>query len=263
MISMVVPTYNRDLACLERLLDTIVQHWAPGQLSDILILLNDKDWVMPKLQALVSHHKYSSLSIRTEFGKKLMQNPADEWGWGTQQYLKLQAAELFNTPWYIIHDSKDYYLGDVNIEDFVRGDRSVLAMRPGMNCPGEPSDVWLSGTTNNFYTEYRNAYRLMCLDIDTTNCILRPSYSSSTFVANTHMVRSLNNELNKRFGDLSNDLFLNKMLFTEYALISAWHQYHNKLDMYQSYDTLRLSAIFRCINMDKDLRGKRPSIERI
>ena len=262
MISMVVPTYNRDLACLERLLDSIVQYWQPSQLSDILIVLNDKDWVMPKLQTLVKHNRYSSLPIRTLPGKDLMQNPADEWGWGTQQHIKLQAAELFNTPWYIIHDSKDYYTDHVSIDDFVSGDRAMLAMRPGMNCPGEDADVWLKGDTN-FYTEYRNAYRLMSLDIDTSRCILRPSYSSSTFVANTGMVRSLNNDLDQRFGALNNDIFLNKLLFTEYALISAWHEHHDKMNMYQPYDTLRMSNIFRRINMSKDLRGKRPSVERI
>ena len=262
MISMVVPTYNRDLACLERLLDSIVQYWAPGQLSDILIVLNDKDWVMPKLQALVNHDRYSTLNIRTLPGKDLMQNPLDEWGWGTQQHIKLRAAELFSTPWYIIHDSKDYYLDNMSIDDFVQGERSVLPWCPGLALPGATPDVWLAGEAG-FHNEYRNAYRLMSLDIDTSRCILRPSFSSSTFVANTHMVRSLSQELDKRFGDLSNDLFLNKLLFSEYALISAWHEHHNKMDMYQSYETLRMSNIFRRINMSKDLRGKRPSMEKI
>lgn len=262
MISMVIPTYNRDLACLERLLDSMLTYWQIDQLSDVLIVLNDKEWVYPKLQAVATDPIYSLLPIRTMQAKELMDNPEDEWGWSTQQHIKLKAADLFRTPWYIIHDSKDYYVDHVNIQDFVVDDRAQVAMRPGLFSPGEDPDVWLVDVNQNFYFEYRNAYRLFSLNIDAARCILRPVYSSSVFVANTSMVKSLLRELESRFGLLAEDLFLNKLLFTEYALISAWHEHKGKMTMYESQDKLLTSNLFRRINMSKDLRGKRPRAEK-
>lgn len=243
-VTLTVITCNKDLLLLRRLINSIYQHWYLDDLQEIIVVYNgtDFDIAAPWIQSL----EQTGTQLRVIDCHALWPSQAQH-DWHSQQQLKMLVSEQVSTDWYIIHDSKDYYIAPAGSERFFTAWGTSLHHSAKLT-----ADSW-AGHEAIFETQYRNAYALM--DLPTPVKILR-AYPS-TFPAHTQTMKDLLQYLKTRTGKLFDDLLLleknSRQLYTEYSLISAWHTKQNIMD--DLYLPGRMNNTFySIIKSDKTLR---------
>ena len=243
-VTLAVVTCNQDLLLLRRLVNSIYQHWYHDDVQEIVVVYNDTDF--NTAASWINNLAQEGIKLRVIDCHNMWPTQTQH-DWHSQQQLKLLISEYISTDWYIIHDSKDYYIASAGSERFFTAWGTSLHHSAKLN-----ADSW-AGHHAIFETQYRNAYALM--DLPMPGKILR-AYPS-VFPAHTQTILDLLEYLKIQTGKLFDNLLLlekkHKQLYTEYSLISAWHTKQNIMD--DLYLPGRMNNTFYdIIKSDKTLR---------
>lgn len=261
-----IVTYGQDLALLKRQLLSIYQYWQLDQLEEIVVVYNDEPKNYADFDDAIASTQHPEIKLTPYYGADLWPTQS-YWDWFSQQHLKILIAKKIKTPWFIIHDSKDAYSAPASIDTFfVSESQARLPVAPGP--AHEDVDNWVQIKKHphvTFRSEYNSAYKWMSIDFDTAQTILRCDQKSTVFPAHTQTMLDMIAWIEDKLGSLFDDLIrLNirgnsRALFTEYALISAWHAHQGLLEkLYLPLDQYRGQGVdfYEClIGRDKTLRG--------
>lgn len=245
-----------DLPLLKRFITSVHNYWNLEELDQVIVVWNDTPRYRAQFEAELASWRRPELTIQSVWCETLWPQQ-DQWDWYSQQHLKLVVADLVNTEWYIIHDSKDFYVSKTGLSNFIKSNgQSCLKIRTT-----DHTDSWL-GVHGFHYQHYKNAYDLFGLDYTDYSHALR-TWEASVCPVHTQTIRDMNTHLKQQFGTLFPWMLLlqrnHETMFTEYALISAWH--HKQGIMLDKYTLLDESGSFYGkIACNKDLRRKKTSV---
>jgi hypothetical protein len=117
--TVVVPFYHRDLCKMRILASSISKHDPMGYLGDVALLWLDKDTpgthqedVDDIIGSIQSTHSVTLHDFSWVFG-------TDMKGWEIQQVMKLKAAMLVNSDFFVVLDAKNAFIRDVKFDTFI------------------------------------------------------------------------------------------------------------------------------------------------
>jgi hypothetical protein len=266
-------TYKYDLALTRRQLWSIYQYYPAEELEEIIIVWNGEPNQYQELLDMVAVTSCANFKVTCINAVDLIPG-YNQWhnGWWSQQQIKVMLAEVVTTPWYLIVDAKDRFEAPAGYADFIEesGERCRLMQGPGRANDQSTPDSWLVPLTNpahpwqiQFIDNYTSAYKLMGLDIHTQKTFLKCDWRSTVFPAHTQTMLDMIQYLRERFEGLFYEFWYfekkqgQTRLFTEYALISAWHTRQGLMDTrYQPYVKNQNWNLFPFMaKWDKAVRG--------
>jgi hypothetical protein len=248
-LTFVVVTCSKDLLLLSRYLRSLVTHCNRDDLEEVLLIFNDHYRYLPEFESVVQ--QFSMLPIRHLWSNSIWPEQS-AYDWQSQQQLKIIAAELIRTEWYVINDSKDFYFGNLAYNDFVDTQgQSMLQALP----IHDPQDAWF-GPNSHHRSQYEHAYDFMGLRFTEHTVALR-TREASVCPCHTHSVQNMITYLKQQCGALFPQLLMlqinHKAMFTEYALMSAWLEKNNLLLKQYRLHSPREGFLIK-VSCNKDLR---------
>lgn len=250
-LTFVCVVYRNDFDLLSRLLNSINEYVNPAIIEEFLIILNEPYKYVSELKQHLNGLNAMSFTIRQIWSNEIWPEQ-DNYGWYSQQMLKILAAEKVNTEWYMIHDAKDHYIEHCDMPDYFDASGSAY------------------GTVNNydpykfgsgpgiFEKEYTNAYELWSLDFRNHKTSFMLKYTTP-FPVRTEIMCDMIKDLRDRFHNIFYKLLLlqvdHKALYTEFALISAYTTYRGVImrDYVHGFDQPNFTWK---IKQNKDLRRR-------
>ena len=248
---------SMDLELLARNVTSIRNNFVLNDLHKVILICNEPYRKWAEFEQAVDRLRRDDFVIETHWSNTMWPEQ-DRYDWFSQQHLKLLVCELVETEWYIISDCKDFYTAKLGLAQFV--DENNCSYQPVFSTGYQ--DPWL-GVHGFHYKQYINAYKLLGIDYLDYDMALR-NWTSSTTPVHTQTIRDLVDYLRKQFGTLFPFLLLLQInhqdVFTEYALISAWHHKNNiMLDRYCLANNTSKGYLGR-MGSNKDLRRKKKDV---
>jgi hypothetical protein len=250
-LTIVIVTFERDFDLLKRLLSSIQQFWEKNDILEILILLNsDNDTVHRAELDLIVNENSSPIPIRILTRQEVSPDEKSNAGYSLQMKFKLFVAAHVKTDWYLIHDSKDFYVDFVKINDYFDDDGKVVGMLTRSN-PCDP----LVSSYNRAADIWQNAH------IDTLEISPRPPH-----MANTQLIIDLLNNLQSTLPKAVNDVFFDlrctfndspkkwEYFTTEFGLINAYLDYTRQKNNLYSANEIKSKKLRSLFSRDKNLR---------
>lgn len=218
-ISLLTVTCVKDFDLLDRQLASAVE-FLPSD-SMYYIILNDDIKYLPELTSMVSKHLINNMIVHhsefIELSVPLVDNckfgERSYEGWVTQQVLKLTAAHIIQTPYYMILDSKDYFIQPTDPKVMIVDNKILSKKETFFHHWQETWDIF-----------YKNSYSL--LGLNPAECKHEVVQPHTPYIVNTQYVRDLINyfaEININLIDavgLQNERTQGKCC--EFYLYSAW-----------------------------------------
>jgi hypothetical protein len=247
-MTVVLPTYHDDFELLERFLASCAHQFAPGDLEEVIVILNDRYRFLKEFNEIIDRCRFDGFNVRTLWANELHPELA-QYDWYSQQLVKILIAEQVRTEWFVIHDCKDYYIDRVTYRHFV-DDKDTAYGNINIYRP----NVFTSGP-GIFEEQYTRAYQVWGLYF--------PNYKNFTlkyttpFICRTEYIVDMIKDLKQKFQNVFYMiLFLqidHKPAFTEFALISAYITYRGRLMIDYNTDYSVLGYGPR-VTRNKDLR---------
>jgi len=126
-LTMVIVTFHNDFPLLHRLLESVDKFCIISQIKVIKIVLNDRFMYAQSLVDLVK--EFTRLPIEIIPAQNLRPE-LEQFNWHSQQLFKCVVANCVDTDWYLLHDSKDFYVEPVNfdLECFTTDNRAIMKL---------------------------------------------------------------------------------------------------------------------------------------
>lgn len=108
-VTAVIVSYHRDLYLFSRCLDSIQRHGT--ELKSILVIINDESSVVKHFQEVAQ----GDPRVQILHWSEVAAWPSHQrLTWWSQQYFKLAVSKIVATPWYLLIDSDDVLIKDLN-----------------------------------------------------------------------------------------------------------------------------------------------------
>ena len=116
-IDIVIVAYEKELNQLDLLLKSIVRYFNFSSLGEIFVITQEDG----DRYKLFLESKYRNFPIDIEFHTQefLLGHVAYKSGWHLQQIIKLLAYKLVATDFYLVLDTKNFFVNNVDINDFL------------------------------------------------------------------------------------------------------------------------------------------------
>lgn len=141
MLSIVVMTYHKDFEKLDRCLSSLDVH--ADKNIPIIVILNDPKTYLDDLERITQKHRVTKIYCADEIAD--WSDPLD---WWSQQWFKLAISKNMTTPWYLLVDSDDVFVKDLEDSAIFDQDRAKCLTEP-IACVTERNNwliKWLSNS---------------------------------------------------------------------------------------------------------------------
>jgi len=257
-ISIVVVTYHNDFILLNRLLRSIQQHWKITDIEEIVIILNDPTKYLEQLNKIVKKSLKKQFSYKIETIHSIAPDLVPHYNWNSQQTLKCLSCDLVNTDWYIIHDSKDYYIDNVEMSDiFDENGKATVHLdhtrHPSdSRIPPVPGSTWPPGP---FSMALENSFKIFDIDPSDHKAIHFPT--TTPFIVKTQIMRNMVEDTKRMTKHFFNFLFAMQLdgqcVITEFLLYGAYCYKTTKYRDYVNWNSNN-RTYYKKVNQSKDLR---------
>jgi len=188
-ITFCIVTYKKDFDLAKRLISSIEENWHHHCIEEIIIFVNDN----------VNFDITSSLNLR------ILYSDMNNYDWYTQQFIKLNFANYVNTEYFIIHDSKDYYLPGEKIDLSYYFNENKQSIGSWFNLPNY----------TYFKNQFINAYSFYGIDFNNVSAKLN---EHTPIICKTEIMKDLIFSLK----DINLVESFKNHLYTEFSLMSAF-----------------------------------------
>lgn len=256
--TIVVVTYEQDLDLLNRLLKSIQQYWNPTDISEILVIFNSNSKNTAEISTILSSHD-KPITVKLLLLADICPGYVITDGYTSQQYLKLLAANFVKTEWYIIHDSKDYYVNPISYKDFF----DSTGKAAGMIDPYRKSFK----ESEHHSEEYQRSYEIWEVKDYDNEQILK---ENTPYLAYTKAVLEMLADLKVRlppvvyknlfnlsvisFDKMGDTKWIREFFVTEFSLLNAYMTHRNLKNLLYSNDLRSYKHVNYFTRGDKNLR---------
>jgi hypothetical protein len=224
-ISFLTVTFEPDFLVLERQLKSFDQYMSPGYTYNII--LQDDISKLPILKNIVSKYKKFSYNV-IHFSELGLDEQVLDSGWHNQQLLKLIAAKIIDTKYYVSFDSKNYVTRPWDPLVDIMEDGYASNTRAASTGDGE------------FEKYYVNAYTMVGLDPEKYRD--QTTTSGTPYVMETTVVLSLLDYLKEQGILLKNLFHPAAQQVTEFYLYTAWATKNNVVIKWRDHYGLEVGS---------------------
>lgn len=256
--SIVVVTYHNDFALLDRFLRSVHRYWKVDDLHEVIIILNDSPTYFQELKKIVKKSLTRQVPYKIDTIQSLAPDIVPHYNWNSQQTLKCLSYKLVDTEWYIIHDSKDYYIESVQMSDiFDHNGKATIHLDhtrypSDKRVPPIPGSTWPPGP---FSMALENSFKMFDIDPSDHKAIHFPT--TTPFIVKTEIMKNMVEETKGMTKHFFNFLFAMQLdgqcLITEFLLYGAYCYKTTKYEDYVNWNSNH-RKYYTKVNQSKDLR---------
>jgi hypothetical protein len=139
--SIVIVTYKNDFDKLQTCLQSLYLHLTSLDVP-VIVVLNDSEEHLATLHSIVNPYQNIKVLHHSKLGSW-----THSLDWWSQQYFKLAVSDIISTPWYLLVDSDDVFVANLNNDQLFDQGRARCLTEPFIYIKNSLNPVlltWLS-----------------------------------------------------------------------------------------------------------------------